>query len=228
MAGKFEIIGEGTSTKNAEFIKIQITVKSECLTTALLARNSVDNLSQQVLKTLGTYKANLPDQTQVSPGSNEQKKKVKYVNNQEVVLCDENHSWNSQSTIDFKLETMNQLAMLQDDLLKLNTGSQSSAINLPVVQLNLSQPSGGVLASTWDDMNDLALKRAQQNALRQVNVLISDLGPQKIQLAKVTTSTQPSGQLIYDRVDSEGDTSGASLGKVSIKISRQFTFLVGP
>jgi hypothetical protein len=228
VAGKFEIIGEGTSTKNAEFIKIQISVKSECSPTALIARNTTDDLSQLIVKTLANYKTNIPDQVQVSPGSNEQKKKVIYVNNQEVVICDENHSWTSQTTIDFKLDTMSKLAMLQDELLKLNPQTPANAINTLVTQLNLSQPTGGVLATTWDDMNDLALKRAQQNALRQVNVLISDLLPQKIQLAKVTAVTQASGQIIYDRVDSEGDTSGLGLGKVSVKVSRQFTYIVGP
>jgi hypothetical protein len=37
-----------------------------------------------------------------------------------------------------------------------------------------------------------------------------------------------SGQAIYDRVDSEGDTAGIGMGFVSLKLARKFTYKVGP
>jgi hypothetical protein len=43
---------------------------------------------------------------------------------------------------------------------------------------------------------------------------------------KVASTSSSSGQVVYDRVDEEGDTNGASLGTVSLKLSRQFTFKV--
>lgn len=49
----------------------------------------------------------------------------------------------------------------------------------------------------------------------------------KIELAKVTAATTgSSGQLIYDQVNAEGDSSGAGLGVVSVKLAREFTFKV--
>ncbi|MBY0554060.1 SIMPL domain-containing protein [bacterium] len=226
-AGKFEIIGEGTSSKPAEFVRVKISVVSECHASALDARQDVDQLTQKAIAALQVFKTDLPEQLSVSPEGNSQKVKTAYIQNETVIICDEDHSWNSSTVIQFKLNNLLQLAELQDALLKLNGRTPPlSAINQPRLALSLSQPTPGVLAETWDAMSDLALKRAHANALRQVKVLSEGMLNPKVELQKVATTNASSGQVLYDRVDSEGDTSGASLGTVSLKLSRQFTFKV--
>lgn len=149
------------------------------------------------------------------------------MNNQNVIICDENHSWTSSTAIQFKLKDFHRLARLQDSLLTLNEKPlPTSAINQKRLALTLSQPAPGVLAETWDKMSDLALQRAHANALRQVNVLSLGMTNPKVELVKVASTSNSSGQVLYDRVDAEGDTSGVSLGTVSLKLSRQFTFKV--
>lgn len=226
-AGKFEIIGEGTSSKPAEFVRVKISVVSECHASALDARQDVDQLTQKAIAALQKFKTDLPEQLSVSPEGNIQKTKTAYIQNETVIICDEDHNWVSSTVIQFKLNDLLLLAELQDSLLKLNGKSLPlSAINQPRLALSLSQPTPGVLADTWDAMSDLALKRAHANALRQVRVLSEGMTNPKVELMKVATTSASSGQVLYDRVDSEGDTSGASLGTVSLKLSRQFTFKV--
>jgi uncharacterized protein YggE len=226
-AGKFEIVGEGTAGRAADFIRVNIRVLSECHTTALSARQSVDQLTQQALAALEKYKTDIPAQVGVSPEANEQIVKTVYVDNRPVVVCDEAHDWTSSTTIQFKLDNLQLLAQLQDELLRLN-GEVISANtpNQARVALSLSKPLPGVLAEAWDAMSDLALQRAHQNALRQVKVLSVGMSNPKVELTKVETTVNAGGQPIYDRVDSEGDTSGISLGSVSLKLVRKFTFKV--
>lgn len=225
-AGKFEIIGEGVASKAAEFIRVQINIKAECHTSALAARKDVDTLAQKTVSVLGGFKADIPDQVIVSPEANLQQIKTAYVNGETVVICDEAHAWTSASVIDFKLDDLQQLAELQDSLLKLNPGSVKET-NVSRLALTLGRPNPGVLALTWDEMSDLALQRAHQNALRQVKVLTLGMVNPTIELAKVSAaSSGSSGQLIYDRVDSEGDSGGNGLGLVSVRLARQFTFNV--
>lgn len=121
---------------------------------------------------------------------------------------------------------MQLLAELQDDLLQLNAVAPIDAPNTKRLTLSLSKPEPGVLAESWDAMSDLALKRAHQKALRQVKVLSEGMSNPKTELVKVESATTSGGQPIYDRVDSEGDTSGISLGNVSLKLVRKFTFKV--
>lgn len=226
-AGKFEIIGEGTASVKAEFIRVNIVIGSECHASALSARQAVDQLTQKAIVGLEKYKTDIPAQLSVSPEANIQKVKTAYINNQNVVICDENHSWTSSTVIQFKLNDLQKLAELQDALLSLNGKTLPlSTINKERLTLTLSQPAPGVLAETWDKMNDLALQRAHANALRQVNVLSQGMSNPKIELVKVASTASSSGQVLYDRVDAEGDTSGVSLGTVSLKLSRQFTFKV--
>lgn len=227
-AGKFEIIGEGIAMKPAEFIRVDISILSECHTTALSARHAVDNLSKQAIEVLTKFKSELPDQLIVSPEANIQKTKTAYINNETVVICDDSHNWTSATTLQYKLNNLEKLAELQDALLVLNPKMvKSSAVNIERLNLTLSKPTPGVLADTWNEMSDLALQRAHQNALRQVHVLALGMTNPKIELAKVTAaSTGSSGQLIYDQVNAEGDSSGTGLGTVSVKIARQFTFKV--
>lgn len=228
-ASKFEVIGEGTSTKAAEFIKIDIELESECHTSALDARKSVDGLTEQALAALKAFAANIPEQLQVSPGANSQQIKTAYINDKSVVICDERHAWNSSTVIQFRLDNLQNLAALQDSLLRLNVAPPpTGAINMSRLHLSLSRPTPGVFAATWDLMSDLALQRAQANALRQVKVLMQTNPNVVIELTKVTVAKNASGQAIYDRVDNEGDTAGIGLGSVSVKIAREFTYKVGP
>ncbi len=227
MAGRFEIIGEGTASRAAEFLRVNIHVGSECHESALSARQAVDALTQRAIAALEPYKTTIPQQLSVSPEANIQKIKTAYINNETVVICDENHDWTSSTTIQFKLNNLQLLAELQDALLSLNGRSQPiRAIKTERLALTLAQPVPGVLAETWDSMSDLALQRAHHNALRQVRVLSEGIVNPKVELLKVATTANSSGQVLYDRVDSEGDTTGASLGTVSLKLARQFTFKV--
>lgn len=227
-AGKFEIIGEGIAMKPAEFIRVNISVASECHLSALNARRAVDDLVREALIVLDRFKADLPDQVTVSPEAHVQKTKTAYINNEHVVICDDTHNWTSSTSLQFKLIDLQQLANVQDALLVLNPKpTKLTAINAERISLTLSKPEAGVLADTWTTMSDLALQRAHENALRQVKVLTMGMINPKIELAKVTAaSTGSSGQLIYDQVNSEGDSSGAGLGVVSVKLARQFTFKV--
>jgi hypothetical protein len=226
-AGKFEIIGEGTASKAAEFIRVNITVASECHVSALDARQAVDQLTQKAINALEKYKTSIPAQLSVSPEANVQKIKTAYIDRDNVIICDQNHSWTSSTAIQFKLNNLQLLAELQDALLSLNPiPLPLSSINKERLALSLAPPVPGVLAETWDTMSDLALQRAHANALRQVNVLSLGMSHPKVELTKVSATTNPSGQAVYDRVDSEGDTTGVSLGTVSLKLSRQFTFKV--
>lgn len=227
MAGRFEIIGEGTASMPAEFIRVSITVASECHSSALSARQDVDQLSQKAVATLEKYKTNIPDQLAVSPDANIQAIKTTYVDGRQVIICDVDHSWSSSTAIQFKLNNLQLLAELQDGLLSLNRKIKSNTeMNVERLAISLSAPVPGVLAGTWDKMSDLALQRAHQNALRQVRVLSEGINNPKIELSRVTTTANTSGQVVYDRVDADGDTSGVSLGKVSLKLARQFTFNV--
>jgi hypothetical protein len=226
-AGRFEIVGEGTASVAAEFIRVKIQIQSECHSSALSSRREVDQLAQKTVQILEKYKSNIPAQIGVSPEANEQSLKTAYINGQQVVICDAAHSWTSSTNIQFKLDDLQHLAQLQDDLLQLNAGAiQKSAPNTETLTLTLSKPEPGVLAETWDTMSDLALQRAHQNALRQVRVLSLGLSNPRTELIKVEAATSSSGRQIYDRVDTEGDTSGISLGSVSVKLARKFTFKV--
>lgn len=226
-AGKFEIIGEGAASKAAEFVRVNITVASECHGSALSARQAVDGLTQKAIGALAKYKTTIPEQLSVSPEANLQKIKTAYINQQQVTICDADHAWTSSTSVQFKLNDLQLLAELQDALLVLNAKTLPlTAVNVERLALSLSAPVPGVLAETWDTMSDLALKRAHANALRQVNVLSEGMVNPKVELTRVSTTANVSGQVIYDRVDSEGDTSGVSLGTVSLKLARAFTFKV--
>jgi hypothetical protein len=226
-AGKFEIIGEGTSAKAAEFVRVSITVHSECHSRALDARHAVDDLVSKAVLALDRFKTNIPNQLTISPEANVQKVKTAYINNETVVICDESHSWTSATVLQFKLNNLQLLAEMQDELLGLNPAPiPGNVLNKERIELSLAKPEPGVFADTWDSMSDLALQRAHQNALRQVKVLTSSMTNPRVELVKVAATTNSSGQPLYDRVDSEGDTGGLSMGSVSIKLAREFTFKV--
>lgn len=98
-AGKFEILGEGAASMEADFIRVNIRILSECHTSALSSRRNVDQLAQRTVLALEKYKANIPAQLGVSPEANEQVVKTIYVDGHSVVVCDENHSWTSSTII---------------------------------------------------------------------------------------------------------------------------------
>ncbi len=226
-AGRFEVVGEGSATVAAEFVKINIETKSECHISALAAREASDRLAEDAIHALKVFTAPIPEQLQTAPGDNIHQLKTVYINNEQEIICDESHAWSSSTLIQFKLNDLRQLASLQDALLALNPPAVGAEIkNIERLSLTLSRPVPGVLAETWDKMSDLALQRAMQNALRQVNVLTAGT-TEKVELLKVQGTTSSNGQPIYDRVDSEGDTAGISLGKVSLKMARLFTYKVG-
>lgn len=227
-AGKFEIIGEGIAMKSAEFIRVEIIIQTECQPSALEARRAVDDLTAKATEVLLKFKSNLPDQLISSPAANIQRTKTAYINNETVIICDDTHNWTSATTLQFKLINLEKLAELQDALLVLNPKVvRPNAVNVERLALTLSKPTPGVLADTWNEMSDLALQRAHQNALRQVKVLTLGMVNPKIELSKVSAAaTGSSGQLIYDQVNAEGDSSGDGLGTVSVKLARQFTFKV--
>lgn len=228
-AGKFEIVGEGTSTKPAEFIKIDVQMQSECHETASAARLAVDGMTEKALAELKNFAANIPEQLQIAPGANLQQIKSVYIDNQSVVICDGSHSWTSSSIIQFRLDNLQKLANLQDALLRLNPVALPPSVkNTERLTLTLSKPVPGVYAETWNVMSDLALQRAQQNALRQVLALVPGINMSSIELLKVKQANTVSGNAIYDTVTSEGDTAGIGLGSVSVKIAREFTYKVGP
>ena len=228
-AGRFEVVGEGTATVPSEYVQLAITARSECHNSALSALQTVDELTERALLALKPFTADIPQQLQVAPEANLQAIKTAYIGNQTVTICDEDHSWNSATSIRFRLNDLKKLASLQDALLILNPAKiPNTVINVERLSLTIAKPTNGVLADTWDTMSDLALQRAQQNALRQVKVLTQGMNQSSLELVKVQATTNSSGQAIYDRVDSEGDTSGIGLGFVSLKIARQFTYKVGP
>ncbi|MES3037026.1 MAG: hypothetical protein V4736_03890 [Bdellovibrionota bacterium] len=228
-AGKFEIIGEGAASTAAEFINLDISVVSECHSSALSARKAVDELAEQAVAALKPFQTEMPQQLQIAPGANIQQLKTMYIGNENVVICDEAHNWNSNTMIQFRVRDLQSVAAVQDALLVLNPPNVAAeAKNVVRLKLTLGKPSPGVFAETWYKMSDTALARAQQNALRQVMVLIQGTNQTNIELLKVKPTTSSSGQLIYDQVTSEGDTAGIGLGTVSVKLAREFTYKVGP
>ncbi len=226
LASKFEVVGEGVATTSAEFLKVQIGINSECFQNATEARSNAEKMTLAAKNILADFANVFSDQTSIAVKANLQKVKTAYVGNETVVICDQNHSWTSGNTIHFKLKDIADLARLQDQLLGLNPVNQSVQKNAPQLQLTIAQPEAGVTADKWNEISDLALKRAQINALRQVQVLTSENAGAKIQLQKVTATKESSGQIIYDQVTNEGDSSLSGLGSVSVKISRAFTFSV--
>ncbi len=78
-AGRFEVIGEGTATVPSEYIQLAISAKSECHSSALSARQTVDALTEKALQALKPFAADIPQQLQVSPEANQQAVKTEYI-----------------------------------------------------------------------------------------------------------------------------------------------------
>ncbi|MGZ3699682.1 MAG: hypothetical protein ACXVCH_16445, partial [Bdellovibrionota bacterium] len=128
-----------------------------------------------------------------------------------------------------KLTHMEALAGLQDDLLSLapqSPASDPSAINQAAVALSLGTPVAGIFSDTYDNLNDLALDNAYANALRQAQILLRRTPGAKLELLSVAPSQTSSGGVAYDRTPSSDDPSGNSLGRVSVELTRKFTFNV--
>ena len=233
-AETLEIIGEGSASHAAEFLKIQIDVGSECFASSLEAKNKTDDLSGKVAAVLsGFVDAKVEGQLAIYPGANEQTEKTTYVDNKLVVLCDKNHAWTSSSMIIFKLTAVTQLAELQDKVLTLmpqvapaSGGPGDSGINQPALKMALGRPVPGIFSDTYDGLNDLALNNAYDNALRQANILIKRTPNAKLDVQSIAPTHDNSGAVQYDRTQSSDDPSGTSLGRVSVEIGRKFTFNV--
>ena len=228
-ASRLEIVGEGVQVVPAEYLRLTMSVVAKCHTSASAARTQVDQLVTQVQELLKPHAdAGIGDQIQLSIGGNSQQIITKYVDNENVVICDEAHSWQADSSVTFKLTRLADLAALQDAIL--NFAAQNNVqngVNTPGLILDLSNPQPGVLAETWDKMNDEALKMAYNQALRQVKVVADLQQPNaQIELVKMTATRDTSGNAVYDRVTGSNDSNGSSFGKVSLRLSRLFTFNV--
>lgn len=226
-AGKLEVIGEGVASRPAEFIRMNMQIHADCSTTAAEAKANVDRMSREVQVALQDFVVeSIGDQLQVAPSGQSQLIKKEYIGNEQVVICDKNHSWTSSENIAFKLVDLKQLAELQDKVFK--AGEKNAivgGINQARLQLTMAKPEPGVFASTWDEMNDVALKQAYQHAMRQVKIIVDLENPGgEINLVKMTATKDASGSLVYDQVTATGDTAGDSLGRVVVRMSRLFVF----
>lgn len=228
-ASRLEIVGEGVQVVPAEYLRLTVSVDAKCHTSARSARTQVDQLVAQVQELLRPHAdADIGDQIQLAIGSNSQQVVTQYVDNQTVIICDDAHSWTADSSVTFKLTRLSDLATLQDAILTFAAqNSVQNGVNTPGLILNLSNPEPGVLATTWDKMNDDALKMAYNQALRQVKIVADLQQPNAvIELVKMTATRDTSGNSVYDRVTGTNDSNGSSFGKVSLRLSRLFTFNV--
>lgn len=230
-AARLEVSGEGVQTMTAEYLKLSVTVSSVCHTSALDSRSLVDQKVALVQQSLQPFlDASIGDQIQVSPGNNSQNVISVYDRKTDIttIICDEVHSWQSNSTLSFKLTRLQDLAQLQDALFTLAKNNNiPNGVNTVGITLDVSTPQPGVLAATWDAMVDNALRMAYNDALRQVNAIakITDPNPQ-IKLLKMTGPSSSNSSSVYDRVTGSSDSSGTTLGKVSLKTARLFLFEV--
>ncbi|MGZ3686881.1 MAG: hypothetical protein ACXWPM_08990 [Bdellovibrionota bacterium] len=229
-AETLEIIGDGFASHTAEFLKLEVGVRSECFASSLEAKKRADDLAARALTVLTPLAdPKIPGGLELVPGANQQQEKTTYADGKSVVLCDMNHAWTSSSTIIIKLTHMEALAGLQDDLLSLapqSPASDPSAINQAAVALSLGTPVAGIFSDTYDNLNDLALDNAYANALRQAQILLRRTPGAKLELLSVAPSQTSSGGVAYDRTPSSDDPSGNSLGRVSVELTRKFTFNV--
>jgi hypothetical protein len=231
---RLEVIGEGVVVQAAEFLRLDMSITASCHTSARESRGEVDATAAELQNVLKKYvNSAIGDQTQVSPGNNEQSIKTKYEkqddgSNKTVIVCDQNHSWESNSQVSFKLTNLNILAQLQDDVLTyMKNKNRVIDINTSGLMMTLSEPQPGVLANTWDAMKSSALRTAHGQALGEARV-IADLQQTdaQIELVKMTDARSTSGQPIYDRVTGQTDSNGSSFGRVVLRLSRLFIFNV--
>ena len=234
MASRLEVVGEGVVVQAAEFLRLDVAITASCHTSARESRGEADAVAAELQNLLNKHAdSNIGEQIQLSPGNNEQSVKTKYERNAQgdnvtVVICDQDHSWESSTQVSFKLTKLNTLALVQDEILTfMKAKTRSIDINTSGLAMSLSEPQPGVLAHTWDAMKNSALKIAHTQALNEARVIadLQQAGAQ-IQLAKMTDARSTSGQPIYDRVTGQTDSNGSSFGRVVLRLSRLFIFNV--
>ncbi len=234
MASRLEVVGEGVIVQPAEFLRLDMAITASCHTSARESRGQVDVTAAQLQNLLQKHaNANIGDQIQISQGNNEQSVKTRYEKNVDgdnvtVVVCDQDHSWESSSTVSFKLTNLSDLALVQDEILVfMKQNSHSIDINSPGLLMTLSEPQPGVLANTWDSMKASALKTAHGQAIAEARVIADLQQPGAvIELLKMTDARSSSGAPIYDRVTGQSDSNGNSFGRVVLRLSRLFIFNV--
>lgn len=225
-ATTLEVIGDGHASHAAEFLKINIELASECHGSAVGSKQSLDELLAKV-RTVVTEKIDpsVPDSLVVLHGVSDQSVKQDYVEGRLVKICDENHAWRSTSRLVIKLTAIDELAELQDAVLRSVPGSPVT-INTPRSTLSLGKPTPGVFSDTYSTLVDTATENAHNHALHQVEVLTRRTPGAEIKLVRVAPSTQDSGNIVYDRTLSSADPEGSSLGRVYVQVSRKFIFNV--
>ncbi|MCC2677833.1 MAG: hypothetical protein K0R29_409 [Pseudobdellovibrio sp.] len=233
-ASRLEVVGEGVVVQPAEFLRLDMAIISSCHPSARESRGEVDATASELQSLLQKHaNSDIGDQIQVSQGNNEQSVKTRYEKNADgdnvtVIVCDQDHSWESSSTVSFKLTKLSDLAQVQDEILVfMKQKNHSIDINSPGLVMTLSEPQPGVLANTWDAMKASALKTAHSQALGEARVIADLQQPgAAIELIKMTDARNTSGAPIYDRVTGQTDSNGNSFGRVVLRLSRLFIFNV--
>ncbi len=227
LASRLEVVGEAVQVAPAEYLRLNMAVQASCHTSAQVARQEVDQTVLALHDLLKKHTdTSIGDQIQLSIGNNDQSIKTKYENQETIIVCDQDHSWESDSSVTFKLTKLSDLAKLQDEILSL-AKQLNRAINTNTsgLKITLSAPEPGVLSDTWDKMSDNALKVAYNSALRQVKIIAELQQPQaQIELLKMTENRDSSGRAVYDRVTGVNDSNGNTFGQVVLKLSRLFVF----
>lgn len=227
-ATTLELIGEGSATHAAEFIKMSVSIQTQCYDSSVAARQRFEEVATHLKNTVGHLAANTDDGIVINRGTNNQQEIVEYIDGVRVQLCNNAHSWTSSGSVVIKIDNVQQLPQAQDEILKQIDSLTSGAPqpNTPRVVSSLSQPSAGVWADTYQQLQDDALTKALDNARHQAGVLTRETPSAVIELVRVSPSTTGSGVVLYDRTNSSNDPNGISLGVVRVEISRKFLFKV--
>lgn len=227
-ATTLELIGEGAATHPAQFIKMSISIKTQCFDSSVEARQKFEQVATHLKSTIGHLATNTADGIVVNRGTNDQQEIVEYIDGVRTQLCDNSHSWTSSGSVVVKIDNVQQLPQAQDEILKQIDSLTSNVmlVNTPRVIASLSQPSAGVWADTYQKLQDDALTNALKNARHQAQVLMRETPAATIDLVRVSPSTTGSGVVLYDRTHSSDDPNGISLGVVRVEISRKFLFKV--
>jgi len=224
---RLEMVGEGSASAPAEFLKVQIQLSSVCHATSLTARQEVQALSRRAQEVLAAHQdLTVENQLQVHPGSNTREERVEYRRNTSVLLCEELHGWGSSELLVFKLSKISEMDNLQDAILSMNDAidiPNSGDINKVVSKITLSAPQPGVFANTYDRLTDESLQNAHKNALRQAKLFANGSEPT---LTKVQPTQDSSGGVSYDRTDLGGNASAAEKMSITVRVARKFTFNV--
>jgi hypothetical protein len=227
LGASFEVVGDGSASARAEFLKLTVRVDAECYSSSRDARRRADELAVGVRDALRPFlEQDMELQLQVLPGLNARAEKTHYVSStgKTEIVCDLAHGWSSENTIVFKLAKLDRLAEVQDALLSLNASVPELRVNEPRESVALDRPVPAVFETTYEALQDRALRKAHETAVRQVRVLLESQPGAVATLVKVSSTNDSSGAVSYDRTGMSADPTGTSLGAVSVHVSRMFTF----